>query len=117
MTITATKIDALTTLRSRPQWVVYCLEPEKKDATRLTKVPYNAKNGYPASSTNPKTWATYDQAVKALNHTKNVNGKPFNGIGFVFNLDITGVDCDHCIDANGKIDLWAQAVIDQCDSY
>lgn len=117
MTTTAAKIDALTDLKSRPQWVVYCLEPDKNDATRLTKVPYNANTGYKASSTNPKNWATYAQAVRAFNNAKNVDDKPFDGIGFVFNRDMTGIDCDHCRDANGNIDPWAQEVIDALGSY
>ncbi len=114
---TDTKIEALAELQKRRQWVVYCLEPDKNNPDRLTKVPYNARNGYKASSTNPKHWSTYEQAVSAYKNAKNADGKPFDGIGFVFNRDMTGIDCDHCRDENGNIDPWAQKVIDEANSY
>jgi primase-polymerase (primpol)-like protein len=82
---------AFAELAEKTQWVVYCLEPDKTDPTRLTKVPYNARTGYKASSTNPKQWSTYAQACKAWKNARNVNGNPFDGIGFVFNGGISRI--------------------------
>ncbi len=41
-------------LRRRRQWVV-----------RKGKIPYNARTGAAASSTDSETWSTFDQAVRA----------------------------------------------------
>lgn len=62
------------------------------------KVPKNPASGKNAQSNNPKTWGTFEQAVKACE----VFG--FDGIGFMFDekSGYFGVDLDHCID---KVDF------------
>ena len=61
-------------LQLLPQWVVW--RYESREGEKPTKVPYQL-NGYGASSTDPKTWTTYENAVA---YSK---ANPSFGIGFV----------------------------------
>jgi putative DNA primase/helicase len=73
-------------LRELPQWVNWRLETREG---RLTKVPYRATEpSVRASSTDPRTWATFEQAVAASNQA--------DGIGFVFTAGdpYCGIDLD-----------------------
>jgi len=76
-------------LRHRKQWV--CWQLVTRDG-KPTKLPINANTGKLASSTNPDTWSTFDQAVKSM--------PSFSGIGFVFSPDdgLFGIDLDGHID-------------------
>lgn len=107
--------QALIELQSKQQWVCWCYEPDKNG--RMTKVPYQAKNGYKASTRNPKNWATYEDAVKAQKLAHTTDGKPYDGIGFVFNNDYTGIDWDHCVNEDGTIEEWAQHGVNRVSSY
>lgn len=61
---------------------------------KTPKSPYNGKN---AQSNNPKTWGTFEQAVKACDTFG------FDGLGFMFgNSPYFGVDLDHCLE---KVDF------------
>ena len=60
-------------LKVRPQWVVWKAEGEKPD-----KVPYSAKTGHKASSTNLMTWSTFEEAIEAYEDSD------CSGVGFVF---------------------------------
>ena len=75
-------------LRSVPRWVVW-------NGGNGTKVPYCATaSNSKASSTNPSTWATFDQAQTAYEEGG------YAGVGFVLNGDgIVGVDLDKCVNA------------------
>jgi hypothetical protein len=79
---------------------------------RLTKVPYDAKNGRKADSTKPSTWASFDQAIRSLRKYPK-----YDGIGFVFSKDdpYTGVDLDHCIDP--ELLSWAREIVQSMDTY
>ena len=70
-------------LRARPQWVVWKAVGEKPD-----KVPYSARTGHRASSTDLLTWATFQEALEAYE-----NGD-YAGLGFVFSSadPYTGID-------------------------
>lgn len=61
---------------------------------KLTKVPYCTKTKN-ASSTDPKTWRTYEEVAEAADNGKN----HFDGIGIVFIPDNTllGIDFDDCL--------------------
>ncbi len=109
MTTTAT-LPALKYLQSRPQWVCWKRETRKGE---LTKVPYNASTSKLAESDNPATWASYEQAKETLEKYP----QDYEGIGYVFNDDITGIDLDHCKDEQGNIDTWAQRYINLFNSY
>ena len=47
-------------LKVRPQWLVWKAVGEKPD-----KVPYSARTGRKASSTDLVTWSTFEEAVEA----------------------------------------------------
>ncbi|MDO8795202.1 MAG: hypothetical protein Q7J25_11340 [Vicinamibacterales bacterium] len=71
-----------------------------------------------ASSTDPKTWRTFDEALATCEDGKS------DGLGIVLgrNQDacdrLAGVDLDHCLsDDSGEIADWAQAIIDRLNSY
>lgn len=91
------------------QWVCWKLElnPEGK----LTKVPYNAKNGHRGSSTSSLTWCSFELAVRKSEH--------YNGIGFVFtkNDPFCGIDLDNCMTDSGVLDDGAKAIIDRLNTY
>lgn len=50
-------------LRARKQWAVSSLAP--KDNGKPNKAPINPKTGLPASSTDPSTWVTFEEAVNS----------------------------------------------------
>jgi hypothetical protein len=98
-------------LRQRAQWVAwtYVLRDGQK-----TKCPVSPTRGGKASSINPATWGTFEQALAACQ-----NGTDLVGVGFVFTPDdpYAGVDLDDCIDSGGQIKPWALAFLTQLDSY
>lgn len=100
-------------LKARPQWVVWRMEDR---LGKLTKVPYSARYGGRASSTNANTWTTFDDAVAYFV----AHRSRFNGIGFVVtdNDPYIGVDLDHCIDPDTQeIAPWALEVLWALHSY
>lgn len=104
-------------MRDNPAWVVWKYEPapSPEDPDKVTKVPYSAHNGLGASSTNPKTWATFRKAL--LFH---VDSDWTDGVGMVVTKDdaFVGIDLDHCVDAEtGEIEPWARKVVDTVNSY
>jgi hypothetical protein len=96
---------AIDEMAGLPQWVLH-----------KNKQPYNPHTGRPASSTDSKTWGTFDEcATEGIQ--RNVGG-PYDGVGFVFTLDtgIVGIDMDKCIKDN-KPEAWAKKIIEDFDSY
>jgi putative DNA primase/helicase len=77
-------------MRDLRQWLCWRLEEREG---RPTKIPYSAVTGQRASSTNPKTWAGYQEALRACKE------QGYRGIGFVFTPedDLCGVDLDGCL--------------------
>lgn len=100
-------------LRDRPQWVVWRVEEAKG---RRRKVPYCAGSGARASSADPNTWASFEEAVAAWESS---DGR-YLGVGFVFAPEdpFCGVDLDDCRDpATGDLAPWAQEIVKELDSY
>lgn len=100
-------------LAARPQWVLWRYE-ERRGETKPTKVPYNARTGERASSTDPLTWSTIGEALAALARYA------MDGIGYVLSPDdpYAGVDLDRCREpASGRIEGWAKAIMRRLDSY
>jgi hypothetical protein len=98
-------------IRDLRQWV--CWRIEEREA-KPTKVPFSPLTGFLASSTDPETWASYSEAVKASKE------QGYGGIGFVFTAEdeLCGVDLDGCLNPEtGEIEPWAQEVIEELDSY
>jgi hypothetical protein len=95
------------------QWLVW--RSESRDGGKPTKVPYDLK-GSRASSTDPKTWCTFDAALKGLQDYP----EHWSGIGFVFSPGdpYFGIDLDDCLDAEGNLKPWAQPIMERfADSY
>jgi hypothetical protein len=98
-------------IRDLRQWL--CWRTEERGG-KQTKVPYSPLTGRMASSTNPETWANYENAVRACKK------HGYGGIGFIFTPedDLCGVDLDGCLDPEtGVIESWAQEIIEELDSY
>src|SRR5215216_5940206 len=95
-------------LKGRPQWVVWKAVGDKPD-----KVPYSARTGRRASSTDLMTWSTFEEALDAYE-----NGE-YAGLGFVFSSGdpYTGIDLDGCVDEYGQIAPWALEIAGYLDSY
>ena len=98
-------------MRDLKQWL--CWRQEERNG-EPTKVPYSPTKHEKAKSTDPKTWAGYEEAVKALRE------HGYDGIGFVFTPEdeFCGVDLDKCLDPEtGEIEDWAQQIVEELDSY
>jgi putative DNA primase/helicase len=95
-------------LKARPQWVVWKATGDKPD-----KVPYSARSGRRASSTDLLTWSTFQEALEAYE-----NGD-YAGLGFVFSSadPYTGIDLDDCVAEDGEIAGWALEIVRYFDSY
>lgn len=77
-----------------------------------SKVPMRVDTLYPASSTNPNTWCSFEETKAAL-----ANGE-ISYPGFVFANDgIVGVDIDSGYDEEGFISPLAADIIGMCKSY
>jgi hypothetical protein len=90
-------------LRALARWV------EARD-----KEPYNARTGERASTTNPKTWSGFEQAIAAASK------RGHRHVGFIFSAadDYVGVDVDHCRDPEtGVTDERALLIVRTLDSY
>lgn len=93
------------------QWL--CWRAEDRDG-KQTKVPIDPETGEFASTTDPATWTTFEQA------RGQVQAGEADGIGFVFTDDdpIVGIDLDDCRDPEtGAIADWAEDVIETLNSY
>lgn len=96
-------------LRDLPQWV--CWKYEERGG-KTDKVPRNPLTRELASSADPATWATYEEARERF------KAGGYEGIGFVFTADdpFCGIDLDKCVQ-DGEIAPWAQEIVDELDSY
>ncbi|MGI8520321.1 MAG: AAA family ATPase [Actinomycetota bacterium] len=94
-------------LTERPQWVVW--RAEMRDG-KPTKVPYQPSSEQRASSTDPSTWVSFEQATLAAPR--------FDGIGFVFTRDdpYVGLDFDAC-GSGGDLHPWVQHAVERLGSY
>jgi hypothetical protein len=90
-------------LKKLNQWVC---------ANDCSKIPMQATRPYPASSTNPATWSSYEDAVEA------VKAGYYDYIGFVFNDNgIVGIDIDDGYTPDGELTSLALDIIGKCISY
>jgi hypothetical protein len=79
---------------------------------RGSKVPVRVDTLYSASSTNPNTWGSFEQASKALEYGHITHP------GFVFNDNgIIGIDIDDGYDEEGFLSPLAADIIGKCKSY
>lgn len=76
------------------------------------KPPFTPQNGKAASTNDPTTWGTLDQAL-----SRYARGG-YDGIGYVCHRNVVGGDIDHCRDLQtGVIAPWAQSIIDRLSPY
>ncbi len=75
---------------------------------KMTKVPYQT-NGAHASTTDPKTWTTFERASACPNR---------DGIGVAFesSCGVVGIDFDHCL-TKDLVPDWLCDFITRCDTY
>ena len=91
-------------IRSLKRWV--CALPDEKS-------PYCAFEGKRASTNDPFTWSTFEEAVNAVEQGF------YSDIGFVFHKGdgLVGIDMDCGYDADGVIEESVCEVIARCRSY
>ena len=96
-------------LKVQDRWVCWRLAEK---AGRRTKMPVCAATGRMASSTDPSTWCSFEQAVAA------VGDRGAAGVGFVFAPDraYTGLDLDHVLH-DGVLEDEYRWVVDAADTY
>jgi AAA domain/NrS-1 polymerase HBD domain len=105
-------------LRALRQWIVWA-HTWKDGEQKFAKVPYSPVTGANASSTDPATWGTFDEAVAAytMNRVKGDPNDALDGIGFVFTgTPYMGVDQDHVLD-DGKLSPEAQRIVEALATY
>jgi primase-polymerase (primpol)-like protein len=98
-------------LKDRRQWVAW--RYEERDG-RLTKIPKNPQTGGNASSTEPDTWGSIQEALIAT------ETYGLDGIGFMFSESdpYAGVDLDSCLNPEtGELEPWARRWVDLFQSY
>lgn len=100
-------------LKKKPQFVIFRYEWDagKNDWNKAPRTPTTGKL---ASTTDPATWGTFEEARVA------VERGDADGLGFVFTPTdpYAGIDLDHCIDPKtGEMALWAQTIIAGIPSY
>ncbi len=81
---------------------------------RWTKHPYCVHTGRKASSTDSRTWGSFEEVLKVYE----TGG--YGGIGFVFSSGdpYCGVDLDAAVDPKtGKLANWAQRIVEGLDGY
>lgn len=77
-----------------------------------SKIPRVATKPFPASSTNPNTWSSFETAINAV-----ANGT-YDYLGFVFNDNgIVGIDIDDGYDEDGFLSDLAVDIIGRSKSY
>lgn len=97
-------------LKERPQWVLWQWEYDSK-SERWTKPPRQS-NGQYAKTSDPNTWATFDEVHRAC-----LDGD-FDGIGIVLRDDLVGIDLDHVIDTSGDLTPLAAEIVEHFhDAY
>ena len=95
------------------QWVVW--RYEQRGESKPTKVPYQI-NGSLASTTDPGTWCSWDEARQTFQESLN----QWSGTGFVFSAadPYFGIDLDRCLDDAGELKPWAQPIMERFfDTY
>ncbi len=100
-------------LKARAQWVVFRYEWDERK-NDWNKAPRTPETGRLASTTNPATWGTFDDARAS------VERGDYDGIGFVFTTDdpYAGIDLDHCRDPQtGHLKQWAKQITEDIPGY
>jgi hypothetical protein len=91
-------------LKDLNNWVTWKIELRKqKSANKPTKPPYNPASGRYASSNDPSTWTSFEQAVSAMSG--------YEGIGFMLSgTPFAGVDFDGCV-KDGEVESYVLEIL------
>jgi hypothetical protein len=97
-------------LKRHPNFITW--RSEIDDKGEPTKVPYTPGTNHRASTNDPTSWISYEEALTRMNGVD-------AGLGFVFSREVglTGVDADHCVDAAGNAAPWAVALVARVPTY
>ena len=95
-------------------WVAYRIVANERNG-KLDKLPINPYDGSPAKANDPRTWGTYDEALRYAFQ----NGLAGNagGIGFEFANGYAGIDLDDVVLDRGTLKPFADEVMCLMDSY
>ena len=95
------------TLKNLPIWALWRIEADQKN--HPTKVPYSPHYDGRASSTNSRTWGTFDQAVNKLQSRPDY----YNGISLIISKEygLVFIDIDHCVDEDGVLNETASNIV------
>ncbi len=98
-------------LRNIPQWVRWSYV-KKPNTKKPAKVPFYTTGNRAASSTDPATWGTFQEALENVGQDSTV------GVGFVLTAEdpYVGVDFDHVI-SDGRLDPTVAAILEDLHSY
>ena len=96
-------------IQKRGLFCLYRLERKTTDALKPDKVPYK-QDGTRADPSNPSDFCSFEKALAAY------NSGGFDGIGIGCFAPIGMTDVDGCVH-DGKLDEWAQEIVDALDSY
>ena len=96
-------------IQKRGLFCLYRLERKTPDAVKPEKVPYK-QDGTRVDPSNPANFCSFDESLAAYH-----NGG-FDGIGIGCFAPIGMTDVDGCVH-DGKLDEWAQEIVDEMDSY
>jgi hypothetical protein len=102
-------------LKAAKRWTPWCAEWNEKKG-KWGKIPHRAdRPEFGISTTKPEQWFTYEVAERSLKR----NGDKFAGLGYCMTgpHGVVAVDLDKCVDELGIVADWAQAVIDELQSY
>ncbi len=105
-------------LKSLPQWVGFLMTSGTNG--RMSKKPVNPHTLYGASSVNPETWGSLEDALNAVGKPCKVGSDSgsVEGVGFVLAPPYCGIDIDHCINpGTGEINAEALEIVKTMDSY
>lgn len=100
-------------MRQRRQWCGFNIVPQPQ-GRKPKKIPVVATNASrKASSTDSKTWSTFDEAISGLAKSE------YTAVGYALAGDVVGVDLDGegWVAGDGKLSQEAQAIVDRCGSY
>lgn len=95
------------------QWVGWEYGEPRKNG-KHEKIPINPRTGRRAKTDDPKTWGTFEEAIRQVGELG------LDGIGFVFteNDPFIGIDFDDCRDPiSGNVQAWALKAIEAFGSY
>lgn len=94
-------------LKTLVQWLVW--RYQRNEQNKWTKVPICVRTRRGASSTDPETWCSFDEALECYQQHRDI----YDGVGFVFTESdpYVGGDIDHCVSPDGTISDEALAIL------